>query len=110
MRFNSTATTIAEVSIGECLEKGVGEGGVGPSSPLSVTRPGGCDRREDGRGSRHSSASGDSDLELELPNPSATRPETRDSQVPKMRLSGGLAEMGEMSLQDTRQGWPIYWR
>lgn len=34
----------------------------------------------------------------------------RDSEVPKMRLSGGLAEMGELSLHDTRQGWPIYWR
>jgi hypothetical protein len=45
-----------------------------------------------------------------VPNPVALRPETRDSQVPKMRLSGGLAEMGELSLQDTTQGWPIYWR
>jgi hypothetical protein len=45
-----------------------------------------------------------------VPNPVASRPETRDSQVPKMRLSGGLAEMGELSLQDTTQGWPIYWR
>jgi hypothetical protein len=30
--------------------------------------------------------------------------------VPKTRLSGGLAEMGELSLQETGQGWPIYWR
>lgn len=45
-----------------------------------------------------------------------TRPETRDSQVPKMRLSGGLAEMGEMGEMDGSingngtEGWPIYWR
>jgi hypothetical protein len=45
-----------------------------------------------------------------LPSPPAVRPETRDGQVPKMRLSGGLAEMGELSLHDTTQGWPIYWR
>jgi hypothetical protein len=48
--------------------------------------------------------------ELALRSPAASRPDTKDSQVPKMRLSGGLAEMGELSLQDTTQGWPIYWR
>jgi hypothetical protein len=42
--------------------------------------------------------------------PPVMRPETRDGLVPKTRLSGGLAEMGELSLQDTTQGWPIYWR
>jgi hypothetical protein len=46
-----------------------------------------------------------------LPSPSLMRSGTRDgSSVPKTRLSGGLAEMGEVNLQDSGQGWPIYWR
>lgn len=112
MRFNSTATTIAELSIAQNLEKGVVHDSqgvrVGPSSPRGPRSVEMARRGDNGRGSRRSVTSIESDLEL--PSPSATRPETRDSQVPKMRLSGGLAEMGELSLQDTRQGWPIYWR
>jgi hypothetical protein len=63
--------------------------------------------------SRHSAGSGQqsvNDSEPSIPSPSVLRPQTSDSQVPKMRLSGGLAEMGELSLQDTTQGWPIYWQ
>ncbi|KAL6709172.1 hypothetical protein ACN47E_001988 [Coniothyrium glycines] len=33
----------------------------------------------------------------------------RVSVVPKTRLSGGLAEMGDVSVDNT-EGWPIYWR
>jgi hypothetical protein len=63
--------------------------------------------------SRDSAGSGQqsvNDSEPSIPSPSVLRPQTSDSQVPKMRLSGGLAEMGELSLQDTTQGWPIYWQ
>lgn len=106
MRFNSTATTITELTASTHLEKGVQESereGVA----ARASSPDGIERHQRSS-SRYGLASSDSDLQL--PSPSATRPETRDSQVPKMRLSGGLAEMGELSLQDTRQGWPIYWR
>jgi hypothetical protein len=54
----------------------------------------------------------DEDINLaspSLPRPVEMKSEARDSHVPKMRLSGGLAEMGALSLQDTKQGWPIYW-
>lgn len=110
MRFNSTATTIAELTVTHNLAKGMQESGSGNAGAESTSRPMSPDRIErcERRDSGNSILSSDS--YLQLPSPSATRPETRDSQVPKMRLSGGLAEMGELSLQDTRQGWPIYWR
>lgn len=48
-----------------------------------------------------------------MPPAMVARPETRDSQVPKMRLSGGLAEMGDGDGSvngNGTEGWPIYWR
>lgn len=45
----------------------------------------------------------------ELPSPSVAPPLERLSLVPKTRLSGGLAEMGDISRNNT-EGWPIYWQ
>lgn len=44
-----------------------------------------------------------------LATPPSMIPQTCEDEVPKMRLSGGLAEMGQRSPQET-QGWPIYWK
>ena len=43
------------------------------------------------------------------PTTPAESPGERISAVPKTRLSGGLAEMGDISIDNT-EGWPIYWK
>ncbi|KAH8725874.1 hypothetical protein GQ44DRAFT_771823 [Phaeosphaeriaceae sp. PMI808] len=101
-RFNSTATTLADLVSPTDVEKA--------ENKFLATLDTKGDKG-DISGSTESSPSiyvGSSE-ELLLSH-HTLRPETRDSQVPKMRLSGGLAEMGGMSLQDTTQGWPIYWK
>ncbi|KAH7083582.1 hypothetical protein FB567DRAFT_87807 [Paraphoma chrysanthemicola] len=67
------------------------------------------DERPSPRHSATSSQGSSRESTPALPTPPVRRPETRNSQVPKMRLSGGLAEMGDLTIGDT-QGWPIYWR
>jgi hypothetical protein len=107
-RLNSVATTLASPIDLEKAEDWNQEGRRNENGSSGNTR-----RDGDGERLRNSAASDPSSMresDLAVPSPSAMRPETRDSQVPKTRLSGGLAEMGELSLQDTTQGWPIYWR
>ena len=100
-RVGSTASTMTEVASPIDVEKGEGwaEDGDRRSKDSAVV---------EGRSPRDSAVSGQSGPAL--PSSLLMRDGMQDSSVPKTRLSGGLAEMGELSLQDTTQGWPIYWR
>jgi hypothetical protein len=136
MRFNSTATTMVELVSPTDVEKGLGMGSPrergwnegessrdgavekervidasgdskeGVTRAEEVKKAEGQDVEDSTKKGHKSTASRD----LSQPSPSLAVPEIQDGQVPKTRLSGGLAEMGALSLQDTTQGWPIYWR
>jgi hypothetical protein len=107
-RLGSIATTIGSPVDVEKAEdwsrRANGTIGSGPREAARGERT--CSPRDSARSSQQSVTNSDSFI----PSTSVLRPPTSDSQVPKMRLSGGLAEMGELSLQDTTQGWPIYWK
>jgi hypothetical protein len=107
-RFNSTTSTMTEITSPTDLEKAEAS----CAEACEVTQKG--ERLPMGSAICEAESPRDSAVDDQegpaLPSPPAVRPETRDGQVPKMRLSGGLAEMGELSLHDTTQGWPIYWR
>jgi hypothetical protein len=99
------ASTVLELTSLVDAEKGDGWSGVGRYGDGTAKESGGSGTISLREGVVHGQVG------PALPSPSLTRPATRDGpSVPKMRLSGGLAEMGEVNLQDSRQGWPIYWR
>jgi hypothetical protein len=108
-RYDSVASTTMIVGSSRDVEKGLGHNIHCTNDMASAPNA-----KEHWTAISDESASSHDGLRSEhdptLPSAAAMRPETNDSQVPKMRLSGGLAEMGELSLQDTTQGWPICWR
>jgi hypothetical protein len=135
-RFNSTATTVVELmsptdlekgqNVGSPRERGWSEGETsrdGAGGEKRVERDAGGELKDallhaqeakhaESRDARNSATDGHRPVagnctQLSVP---VTVHEKGEGQVPKTRLSGGLAEMGELSLQDTTQGWPIYWR
>ncbi|KAH7377827.1 hypothetical protein BKA66DRAFT_151269 [Pyrenochaeta sp. MPI-SDFR-AT-0127] len=105
-RLGSAATTISELSSPVDMKKA-------PEWSMSD------DHMQTTTHSRNTSSSKDSgkpndtaSLEEVIdapPSTSALTPLERISLVPKTRLSGGLAEMGDVSINNT-EGWPIYWK
>lgn len=109
-RLGSAATTISELSSPVDMEKTPEWSMIGyeiQKGTHSRDPSGSTDSR---RASAQVSMERDVEISSSMP-PSALAPTPveRLSQVPKMRLSGGLAEMGDISTNNT-EGWPIYWK
>ncbi|CAO2655413.1 Nn.00g104770.m01.CDS01 [Neocucurbitaria sp. VM-36] len=104
-RIDSTATTLTELPSSSDVEKALEWGMNSPDIPSDHST-------RDMLSGRHSVDSTNASQHREQNVPQAV-PARLSSEhinvVPKTRLSGGLAEMGAISTDNT-EGWPIYWK